>query len=270
MTLDNVLGRSREEVDGHWVFRYENGLVVHTDPFLRADGDRILPVGGPQDTMCNYLARAPERVRDKRVLDAFAGSGVLGLMALKLGAARVDFVDVNPRARRFQEANAERNGFDTTRYEAHLESIETFESSPPYDLVLANPPFVPTPPGIDGTLTSAAGAEGNDLVGVLLRRLEGLLLPTGEAFVYLMQLVAQGTPLIAPSIAVHITDRPVDLTPTQEEPFPLDSFCTAYRQCFVKSLYRVVRLPKFNERLRSPDECIHMIGLDCKRIFVAQ
>lgn len=231
------LSRLRE-IDGErWVFRFENGLVVHTDPFMKDDPGRILPVGGPQDTILSRLASLPELVAGKRVFEPFAGSGVLGLMALRLGAAHVDFLDVNPRAQSFELDNARRNGFAPTRFRAILQSIADFEpplmSEAPYDLVLANPPFVPTPAGIAGTLTSAGGPEGNDLVELLLARLPRLLVPRGEAYVYVMQLVtSEGRPLVADAIERHVVSRSVALTPTQAEPMPLSHYLDAYLRYF--------------------------------------
>ena len=227
------LARLRE-IDGErWVFRFENGLVVHTDPFMKDDPGRILPVGGPQDAILSRLVSLPELVAGKRVFEPFAGSGVLGLMALRLSAAHVDFLDVNPRAQSFQVDNARRNGFQPGRYAAILQSIADFEPEAPYDVVLANPPFVPTPAGISGTLTSAGGPEGNDLVAILLARLPRLLRPEGEAYVYLMQLVtAEGRPLVSELIERHVVSRSVALTPTQAEPMPLAPFIDAYLRYF--------------------------------------
>ncbi len=55
-------------------FRFANGFVVHTDPFMRRDAGRVLPVGGPQDMVMNRLVNRPEIVAGKRGLDAFSGS----------------------------------------------------------------------------------------------------------------------------------------------------------------------------------------------------
>ena len=230
--LPNPLGRTRSEEQGCWVFRFANGLVVHTDPFLKPDPARVLPLGGPQDTVLNHLVCFPERVRGKRVFDPFAGSGVFGLMALRLGAAHVDFLDVNPRACEFQRANAERNGIDASRYEICHEAIERFEPRTPFDLVLANPPFVPTPPGIPGTLTSDGGPEGNGLLEPLLQKLDRLLVPEGHAFVYVMQVVAEGRPLATEPLLQHVPGRTTAFTPTQEEEIAFDDYCAAYLQCF--------------------------------------
>jgi SAM-dependent methyltransferase len=223
----------QREIDGeHWVFRYDNGLVIRTDPFMKDDPLRVLPAGGPQDAIIGYLASMPDVVVGKRVFDPFAGSGVLGLMALRLGAAHVDFLDVSPRAAEFQRDNARRNGFAAARFTTIVQSIAELEPASEYDLVLANPPFVPTPPGIAGTLTSNGGSEGSDLAELLLARLDRLLRPSGQALVYLMQLVVGDRPLIAAAIERSLTERSVELTAMQAELLPFEHYVAAYQQLF--------------------------------------
>jgi predicted RNA methylase len=239
--LANKLGRTRSEEGGRWVYRFENGLVVLTDPFMAKDRARVLPLGGPQDTLLNHLVCFPDKVRAKRVFDPFAGSGVLGLMALRLGAAYVDFLDVSARACEFQRENAARNGFATERFAAHLTSIEGFAPSLAYDVVLANPPFVPTPPGIDGTLTSAAGPLGNTQLDMLLAKLDAWLLPEGEAYIYVMQFVAESGPLVARTLNETLPGRTTAFTPTQAEPIALDVYCDAYRKYFPQAAQLIER-----------------------------
>ena len=230
--LPNVLGRTRDVSGDVWIHRYASGLVVHTDPFMRRDPRRVLPIGGPQDVITNRLACLPHLVAGKRVADAFAGSGVFGLVALKLGAAHVDFIDINPRAIDFIHANAARNGFAAESYEAHLASVADFVPARPVDVVLANPPFVMTPPGIAGTLTSEAGPEGNTLALMLLDRLESLLGGEGEAYVYVLQIVRDGAPLIADALASRLERRSVTFVPVQEAVAPLDHYVAAYHRQF--------------------------------------
>ncbi len=245
--LSNTLGKTRE-IDGDpWVFRFANGLVVHTDPFMRPDPGRVLPVGGPQDMILNRLVNRPHIVRGKRVLDVFAGSGILGLMALRLGAASVDFVDINPRAVRFTTENCERNGFAPASFRAIEASVADFQDPRPYDLVLANPPFVITPPGIAGTLTSQAGPEGNDLTERLIARLEDLLSQDGEAYIFILQLVVDDEPLIAKSLGRHLIGRSVAFTPVQDEICPFADYVAAYLRCFAD---RASAIRKWDQDLR--------------------
>jgi hypothetical protein len=230
--FSNRLGKTMEIGGDPWIFRFANGLVVHTDPFMRPDAGRILPVGGPQDMVMNRLVNLPQIVEGKRVLDAFAGSGVFGLMALRLGAAAVDFVDINPRAVRFTLENCARNGFAPDRYRAIQASVADLSNTHAYDLVLANPPFVMTPQGIEGTLTSNAGADGNEHTEMLMARLDELLAETGEAYVFVMQLVADGEPLMVRTLPRHLNQRAVTLTPVQEQTCPFEYYVEAYLQRF--------------------------------------
>ena len=68
----------------------------------------------------------------ERVLDYGCGSGILAIAAAKLGAARVDAVDLDPEA------------VETTRANAHANAVEVHAASPDalpaadYDVVVAN------------------------------------------------------------------------------------------------------------------------------------
>jgi ribosomal protein L11 methyltransferase len=72
------------------------------------------------------------------VLDVGAGSGILGIAAALLGAARVDGVDVEPVAIRAARDNAARNGVaDRARFEVGSVGPDA-PFAGEYDLVLAN------------------------------------------------------------------------------------------------------------------------------------
>jgi len=230
--LPDLLQRTRE-VRGVDVFhRYANGLVVKTEVFDKRDRQRILSLGTPQGSLMNHVLGFPETVRRKRVFEPFAGSGPLGFMALKAGAARVDFLDINPRASDFHTAIAALNGFPSDRFRSVTGDIADFVPARPFDLILANPPFVPTPDGIEGTLTSNGGPEGSRFAGILIERLEDLLVPTGRALVYVLQFAKSGRPLITDLLRSTVRDRPVGITPAQRRPIPFDPYVEAYRTLF--------------------------------------
>ena len=71
----------------------------------------------------------------ERVLDVGCGSGILGLCALKLGAARVVAVDLKPDAVAAARRNAQANGM-ASRMEATLAALGQIDGL--FDVVLAN------------------------------------------------------------------------------------------------------------------------------------
>ncbi len=229
--LEDLLERTREVRGEEVVYGFSNGLRIKTEVFNKRDRRRILPLGSPQGCLMNRILGFPETVADKRVLEPFAGSGALGFMALKAGARHVDLQDINPRAASFHRDNAALNQFSSSQYSSFTGDIADFVPAEKYDLILANPPFVPTPEGIEGTITSNGGPEGNRLVQILLDRLDDLLRPSGEALIYVLQFTENAQPLIVEQLT-GLGDRAVELTPAQDQPIELETYCEAYHQVF--------------------------------------
>ncbi len=230
--LPDLVQRTREVSGDEVLFRFGNGLQVKSEIFQKSDSLRILPLGGPQACLMNHLLHFPESVRQKRVLEPFAGSGGIGLMALKIGAAHVDFVDINPRSVEFVCENAALNQFPNDQFRALNADIAHYLPDQKVDLILANPPFVPTPAGIEGTLTSNGGEDGSRFVEILICRLETLLASDGRALIYVFQFVWKGRPLIADFIEHMILRRRVQFTLTQEKPLSFDVYVDAYSKLF--------------------------------------
>ncbi|ANC01507.1 MULTISPECIES: class I SAM-dependent methyltransferase [Pseudomonas] len=80
--------------------------------------------------MARYLAQHPEWVRDKRVLDFGAGSGIAGIAAARAGAREVVACDLDPLALDACRANAALNGV-TLGY-----SEDFFAEADRFDLIL--------------------------------------------------------------------------------------------------------------------------------------
>jgi hypothetical protein len=212
--------------------RFANGLVIHCEPFFKADRLRILGVGGPQSAMMNHLLSFPEVVQGRRVFEPFAGSGAIGFMALKAGATHVDFLDVNPRAAEFHRRSAKDSGIPADQYTSITASIGEHVPDERYDLVLANPPFVPTPKELTESITSYGGPDGNDFIRILLEQIDSVLEPSGDAFYYCMQVVRDGRPLIMDLAAELLPDRSMDLTLSQRHPIPLGLYKDAFLMIF--------------------------------------
>ena len=231
-SLPDLLQRSREIQGEQVLYRFGNGLTLKTEILRKNDRLRILSLGTPQGSLMNHMLNFPEVVKDKEVFEPFAGSGALGFMALKVGARHVDFLDINPRALTFQVENAALNELPRSCYRSVEGDIATFTADRSYDLILANPPFVPTPEAIEGTITSNGGPEGNRFVEILLKRLEELLYPDGQAFICLFQIVKHSEPLVVELILKYLQQRFVELTPSQARPISFAVYCQTYAEVF--------------------------------------
>jgi len=110
----------------------------------------------PTTALClRYLAEHPPL--GLRVLDFGCGSGILAIAALKLGAAEVVAVDIDPQAIAATRDNAERNGVNDHRLCVGEPNI--LQSMPAFDYVLANilmGPLLRLAPEISGFCNNSA------------------------------------------------------------------------------------------------------------------
>lgn len=81
-----------------------------------------------------------DKIKDKIILDVFAGTGALGLEALSRGASHVTFIEADKKAAEILKQNAIVLGvFEKVRiYNTKAEKID-FDS--PFDIVIADPPY---------------------------------------------------------------------------------------------------------------------------------
>lgn len=92
----------------------------------------------------------------RRLLDLCTGSGVAAIAAAEFGAADITAVDICPRAVRCSRHNArDAHVAVTVRKRPWQWALECA----PFEVVVANPPYVPTPAGATA-LRSAAGPAG--------------------------------------------------------------------------------------------------------------
>lgn len=79
-------------------------------------------------------------IAGSRVLDAFAGSGALGIEALSRGAAQVDFVEKDPACLRVLEQNLKTVGAQNARV-FKGDVLKLIAGLGQYDIVLLDPPY---------------------------------------------------------------------------------------------------------------------------------
>lgn len=109
-------------------------LPVLDLPGLRPTPDRV------RETLFNWLGQT---LYGKRVLDAFAGTGALGIEALSRGAARVDFIERDAKAAaqlRDNLATLKADSGAVVREDARA-LLGHNNTAEPFDLVLLDPPF---------------------------------------------------------------------------------------------------------------------------------
>lgn len=149
--------------------------------------ERVLVPRSPIGELINErFAPWLDATRVRRVLDIATGSGCIAIAtALALPAAFVEATDISAAALEVARANAARLGVgDRVRF--HLADIYP-PAGDPYDLILANPPYVPRAEfealpaeyRHEPALGLVSGDDGLDVVRRLLAAVATYLTPTG-------------------------------------------------------------------------------------------
>lgn len=99
---------------------------------VRPTSDRL------RETLFNVLA---DSVSGARVLDAFAGTGALGIEALSRGAGTATFMERDAGAARTLEANLRACGVFEACAIIRDDFLSAHMACAPYDLVLLDPPY---------------------------------------------------------------------------------------------------------------------------------
>lgn len=103
---------------------------------LTAPGGATHPMGAREKlALFNMLA---DYLPDAKVLDAFAGSGALGIEALSRGAKESVFIEKSPKAARIIRDNLSIIGIDA---EIFVGTVQNYSSSDEFDIILADPPY---------------------------------------------------------------------------------------------------------------------------------
>lgn len=122
-----------------------------------------------REALMSSLASARGGFEGAIVLDAFAGSGALGLEALSRGASFAQFFERDAKAAKVLKRNLD--AFDVGSERASLLRRDVLAAPPiapraPFDLVLLDPPYAVDPSRIAALLSQldAAGALSPDVV----------------------------------------------------------------------------------------------------------
>lgn len=150
-----------------------------------------------------------------KVLDVGTGSGCIAVtLAAERPRWRVEAVDRSTEALEIARANAERHNVEVVFHEGDL----TTSMAPPWDLVVANLPYIPTGDlahlpvevGHDPVTALDGGPDGLDLVRRLVGDLPRLLRPCGGAVLELFEDQAEPVAELARAAGLGVARRITD------------------------------------------------------------
>ena len=134
---DFALREYRLALDDQLSFLHTGAVVTMAQEQEYAREQDRLPYGAmlwpASIALAHELVARADQLRDKRVLELGAGTGMPGIVAASLGATVLQ-VDRSEVALHLCTLNAQRNG--TTRVEARAAEWETFHSDEPFDFIL--------------------------------------------------------------------------------------------------------------------------------------
>jgi 16S rRNA (guanine966-N2)-methyltransferase len=128
----------------------------------------------------NWRADGTSPLLEARVLDAFAGSGALGLEALSRGAAQVTFLDNDPDAIRLIGENLRKLGETAAAKVVRADALRPPPAQRSCDLVFLDPPYRSgqAAPAL-GALDHAGWIAPDAIVTIELAHNEDIPLPAG-------------------------------------------------------------------------------------------
>jgi methylase of polypeptide subunit release factors len=193
-----------------------------------------------------------------KVLDLGCGAGALALHAARLGASRCVGVDLNHRAVALAAVNARLNGLAT---EFHAGDLTEPVRGERFDLVVAQPPYVPLPTGVPGATYLHGGAQPAALVVRFATGAAESLASGGRALLSI-ETPAGGAALHEEMVAA-LRDVPVDVVTISSPGMPLDLQAAAYA-----SVVDVTLGEAYRAAARRYAEHLHGLGSEPTRALV--
>ena len=130
---------------------------------LRPTSDKL------RETLFNILAA---RIAGARVVDAYAGTGAVGIEALSRGASDVRFVEQDRRAQTLIAENLAHcgiaTGYTIVRAGA-LRAFQSFGKDAAFDIILLDPPYAADDAEVASVLAAAGGHAAPNGIVVLER-----------------------------------------------------------------------------------------------------
>jgi precorrin-6B methylase 2 len=196
-------------------------FYVLTDE-LSQGGDAVMGLGPATVSLCS--AAAPLRGVG-RSLDLGCGAGTVALV-LSASSERVVATDVNPRALELARFNLRLNA--VSNVEVREGSVFEPVAGEKFDLIAAQPPFVPDASGGKGGTFMSGGPRGDEISLALLRGVHDMLTKDGRAIV--MAEWGHGPTMATPADRIRqaLGAAEIDALVFQFEPSSVDAHAAEY------------------------------------------
>ncbi|MGE0255203.1 MAG: 16S rRNA (guanine(966)-N(2))-methyltransferase RsmD [Alphaproteobacteria bacterium] len=138
-------------------------------------GGAVRPTSGRvRRSLFDILLHGEPGLAEARVLDAFAGTGALGLEALSRGAATATFFDIDRTALEALRANVAALGAGSRAFVRPADATRPPRADAPADIVMLDPPYRS---GLGGKALAALAAAGWIGAGTLVAWEQGSAFP---------------------------------------------------------------------------------------------
>lgn len=157
------------------------GFCVVTDRVEYAHDDQVFPLH-PENQF--YLDEIVEdKMRGAIALEIGVGSGVLSIGAVKAGAKNVIALEINPRAKNYAGFNVVLNELEDKIEirDGNTKDVFAPVKGEQFDYIISNPPFEPTPQGVDYYFHSSGGMYGLDFVEKIVKDTDKYMTDKGHA-----------------------------------------------------------------------------------------
>lgn len=170
-----LLFREGHEWWSPYIVNAFQGLFIVTDPFTLPDQDRIFSLSKDESLL---LARKLKVRPEDVVLDIGTGSGIYALCAARK-AKHVVATDINSKALSYARFNAALNGLEHKIEGCAADVFQSLDSER-FDLIVSDPPVIPTPSGSGFFTHSDGGPLGASVSTRVLREAIEHLKPGGR------------------------------------------------------------------------------------------
>lgn len=211
----------------------EDGIVNSTGLVLNRYRGVWIVADAPRSNPKRYfgpdslgLARRLSPRPGKRGLDLCAGSGIQSLI-MAAGGMLVTSVEISAEACATNVLNSRLNGLDGAIQTVQGNLYEKLEPDGKYDYIVANPPLVPIPNGLEYPFVGDGGFDGCRVSNEIVEKLPVYLSDDGTALMVGMMACADGDSLDAVSLVRVIMNSELSGTMTllgYDEVYPCSSF----------------------------------------------